>query len=211
MRSNKAATLAAYVLVAVALIASSVILLLARPTPVEIEILPPQPTFTPLPTATDEPYTIYITGAVNQPQTTITLPAGARVQDAIVAAGGPSGNADLQRVNLADILRDGDQVHVPAFGEVPGSAGAGVVDTNADTANAAGLATPSGGNLVNVNTADSATLETLPRIGPALAGRIIAYREANGPFSTLADLENVSGIGPATVDQLAPLVTFEFP
>jgi competence protein ComEA len=210
MRPNFA-TIAAYILVAAALISSSVILLLARPQPVEIDILPPQPTFTPLPTATDEPYTVYVTGAVNQPQTTVSIQAGSRVQDAIMAAGGTTPNADLQRVNLADILRDGDQVHVPAVGEIAGSVGANVVDSNANTASAAGLATPSGSNLVNVNTATSAELETLPRIGPALAGRILAYRELNGAFASLDDLQNVSGIGPATVEQLAPLVTFEFP
>lgn len=195
----------------IAIIVSSVLLLLTRPEPVAITILPPEPTPTPPPTATPSPYTVYVTGAVLQPGAVLTLPVGSRVQDALAAAGGAAPNADLNRVNLADVLRDGAQVHVPAVGELPGSAGAGVVDSNADTAEQLGLATPVGGNLVNVNTATAAELETLPRIGPALAGRILEYRELNGPFTSLDDLGNVSGIGPATLEQLAPLVTFELP
>ncbi len=210
-RTTPTLTIAAYVLVVVAIIGTAILLLLRRPQPVQIEIQPPVPTDTPPPTATPEPYTIYVTGAVAQPGSVLLLPWDSRVQDAINAAGGALPNADMTRVNLADTLRDGDQVHVPAVGELPGSAGAGVVDSNADTAEQLGLATPSGGNLININTASVAELETLPGIGPAIAGRIVAFREENGPFSDAESLTAVSGIGPSTVEEIAGLVSFGVP
>lgn len=202
------AAITAFVLIVVAIIASGVLLLVTRPEPVEITIMPPMPTPTPPPTNTPAPFTVYVTGAVAKPGMTVNVPADSRVQDAINAAGGATGNADLERVNLADILRDGVQVHVPAVGELPGDVGAGVVDS-AGANDALGLATPMSGALVNVNTATLDELQTLPRIGPAIAQRIIDYRDQNGPFTDLQDLDNVSGIGPATLEQLAPLITFE--
>jgi competence protein ComEA len=202
------AAITAFVLVVVAVIASGALLLVTRPEPVEITIMPPPPTATPSPTDTPAPYTVYVTGAVMQPQAMVSVPAGSRVQDAISAAGGVTGNADLERVNLADVLRDGVQVHVPAVGEVTGGVGAGVVE-NAGAQ--PGIATPISSALVNVNTATSEELQTLPRIGPAFAQRIIDYRQQNGPFTSLEDLDNVSGIGPVTLEQLAPLVTFDLP
>lgn len=102
-----------------ALIAGIVALLWQRPEPTTITVLPPEPTAipssTPIPTATATPgpYAVYITGAVASPETVVTLDFGSRVLDALGAAGGPLENADLQRVNLAQRLEDGDQVHVP--------------------------------------------------------------------------------------------------
>ena len=116
---------------------------------------------------------------------------GTRSDDAIEAAGGAAESADLERVNLAGFLRDGDQIHVPAIEEE------------------VTLATPSGGGIVNVNTATVEELDTLPGVGPALAERIIAYREANGPFADLAALDAVEGVGPALLEGIQELVVFE--
>lgn len=201
-------TLFAFVGVLVALAASGVLLLMSRPTPTAITIIPPEPTVTPLPSVTPAPLQIYVTGAVASPQQVVQLPVGSRVQDALTAAGGTLPNADLERVNLADILRDGDQVHVPLQAQAAAEIGAGVVDVGAQVADEAELATPARVQTLNINTATLAELTTLPRIGEVTAARIIAYREANGAFSELAQLGEVEGIGDATLTSLAPLIRF---
>ncbi len=180
-----------FVIVVIAIVAAAGLLLATQPPPVKITINPPLPTGTPPPTATPAPVTVYVTGAVAQPESLLTLPRGSRVQDALDAAGGVTDAADLERVNLAGILRDGDQIHVPEIGQT------------------AVLATPGGGGIVNINTATVEELTTLPGIGPALAGRIIAYREANGAFADLQALDGVEGIGPAMLANLRELVVFE--
>jgi len=175
------------------IVGAVLILLISQPPPVQITILPPPATATPAPTNTPPPVTIYITGAVARPASLIQLPAGSRVEDALRAVGGAATTADLERVNLAAVLSDGDQIHVPALGEVsqpqptPGLAAARVY----------------------INRATAAELETLPGIGPALAQAIISYRDANGPFNTLNDLDNVPGIGPALLVQLEAFIMFE--
>jgi competence protein ComEA len=165
-----------------------------RPQPVEITIHPPEPTATPEPTHTPEPILVYITGEVNTPETTVTLPYGSRVSDALEAAGGLTDNADIERVNLAAIARDGDQIHVPTIG---------------DDAIELALPTPSGGEVVYVNSATVEELSTLPGIGASTAQAIIDYRTENGSFSSLEDLDNVPGIGPSTLENIAELVSFE--
>lgn len=184
-------TILTFVIVVVAIIAGAGLLLATRPQPVNIIVNPPLPTVTPLPSATPAPITVYVTGAVGKPETLITLPRGSRVQDAIEAAGGMVGDADLERVNLAGILRDGDQVHVPAKGQ--------------ETA----LPTPGGGGVVSVNIATADELAGLPGVGPTTAARIIQYREANGPFADLEALDAVEGIGPALLEKIRDLVVFE--
>lgn len=181
---------AAVLLLAVALLGAGALLLLTRPQPVTIQVQPPLPTGTPAPAPTAGPLTAYVTGAVARPGALVTLPAGSRVADALEAAGGLLADADRDRVNLAQVVRDGDQIHVPRQGE------------------SAALPTPAGG-LVRINHASLEELSTLPGIGPALAGRIVAYREANGPFEDLDALNTVSGIGPALLEQLAALVVFD--
>lgn len=182
----------ALLVLAAVVLAALVLVGMRRPTPVEIIIQPPPPTATAAPSPTASPITVYITGAVAQSGAVLRLPAGSRVRDALQAAGGALPEADLARVNLAAALRDGDQVHVPAQNDTP-----------------AALPTQSGGDQVFINQADAATLETLPDVGPALAQAIIAYREANGPFATLEDLDAVPGIGPAALEQLADRVRFD--
>ena len=191
-------TLIAFIVVALLIIGSGALLLSSRPEPVQITINPPIPTATPLPTATPAPIFVYVTGEVNQPETTVEVPFGSRVMDAISAAGGFTDHADRALVNVAGILRDGDQVHVPALPSISdGDAGLGQ------------LPTPSGGNVIYINSATVEELQTLPGVGPALAQRIIDYREANGSYSSLDDLDQVSGIGPSILESLSDLIAFD--
>lgn len=184
-------TLIAFVIVAVAIVGGALLLLSNRPQPVRITINPPLPTLTPPPTLTPGPITVYVTGAVQQPDQLLTLPPGSRVQDAVQAAGGLTAEADVELVNLADRVRDGDQVHVPLKGQE-------VL-----------LATPSGGAVVYINSATLEELDTLPGVGPALAEAIIAYRTANGAFRSLDDLDQVEGIGPSLLEDWQALVVFD--
>jgi competence protein ComEA len=185
-------TIATFVILAVMIGVGVFALLVTRPQPVQITIIPPQPTPTGLPSATPAPISVYVTGAVASPESLLVLAPGSRVQDAVEAAGGAAENADLARVNLAGILHDGDQVHVPSLEETQTV-----------------LPTPGGGGIVYINRATAEELATLPGIGPALAERIVAYRTANGAFADLAALDEVEGVGPALLEQLAPLISFE--
>jgi competence protein ComEA len=184
-------TIIAFIIVIAALIGGGVLLLATRPQPVHITINPPLPTATREPTPTQAPVTVYVTGAVAAPEKLYTLPPGSRVQDAIKAAGGAKDTADLTKVNQAVVVRDGDQIHVPEQGEE------------------ISLATPSGGQIVHINTATVEELDNLPGVGPSLAEKIIEYRKANGAFKSLDDLDAVSGIGPALLEKIAPLIAFD--
>lgn len=184
-------TILVFVVVLLSIIGGAALLLSTQPQPVQIIINPPVPTGTPLPSDTPAPIMVYITGAVANPEQTLTLPPGSRVQDAIDAAGGTTETADLELVNLASILRDGDQIHVP--------------EINQEVA----LPTASGGGIVHINSATVEELDALPGVGPALAERIIAYRELNGPFTALEDLDHVEGIGPALLADLQGLIVFD--
>jgi competence protein ComEA len=148
-------------------------------------------------TTTDAPAqeVVHVVGAVHAPGV-VELGPHARVVDAIDAAGGATDDADLQRLNLAALVTDGQRIAVPRLGE-PDPAPA-VGDT------VAGGGTPSGP--IDVNTASAAQLETLPGIGPTLAAAIIAERE-KGPFKSVDDLGRVRGIGDARLEQLRELVT----
>ena len=132
---------------------------------------------------------VHILGEVARPGL-YELRDGDRAIDAVAAAGGFLETADQAQLNLARFVVDGEQIAVPAIGETP----------------AAPPGTSASG-LVNLNTADAATLDTLPRVGPAMAERIIQWREANGRFTAVEDLLNVTGIGEKTFESLKGLVT----
>lgn len=165
--------------------------------PRPIVISTPLPTPTPLPTATPAPIRVYVSGAVRHPDV-YELPPGSIIRDALAAAGGATSGADLDCINLAQEVRDQQRVYVPRRGEAgpppPGaSGGANARETT--------------GAKVNINTATAAELETLPRIGPTTAQRIVEYRAANGPFKTVEDIQNVPGIGPTTFAEIKDLIT----
>ena len=134
---------------------------------------------------------VHVSGAVANPGL-YALEAGGRVVDAIAAAGGFAPDAQEGGVNLARTVNDGEQLVVPRVGEEVVEAG-GATGVTAD-------------GRVNLNTADIAALETLPRIGPALAQRIVEWREANGGFRAVEDLLAVSGIGDKMFETLRDLV-----
>jgi competence protein ComEA len=173
----------------------AVIVFLQVPRPQDI-VLPTQTPFpTPQSTPTPHPLRVYVSGAVRQPDVYF-LVADSIVKDAVVAAGGATEDADLDRINLALPIADGQHVYVPRLGEE---------DPPADLP--AAPRTSSG--RVNINLADSDELESLPGIGPSLAQRILAYREANGRFIQSEDIMKVPGIGPATFEKIRELITTE--
>ncbi|MEN2740852.1 ComEA family DNA-binding protein [Microbacterium sp. X-17] len=131
---------------------------------------------------------VHVAGAVARPGL-YALPAGARVVDAISAAGGFTPEAAQAAVNLARSVTDGEQLVVPVQGAAPPAG-----------------ATPGDGR-VNVNTADAARLDTLPGVGPAIADRIVSWREKNGPFASIDDLLAVPGIGEKMLENLRELVS----
>lgn len=135
---------------------------------------------------------VHILGQVSRPGL-YALHDGDRAVDAVAAAGGLTPTADPAALNLARFLSDGEQINVPALGQaVPAASGGGAATI---------------GGKVNINTADEPTLETLPRVGPAMAARILAWRAANGRFTAVEDLMSVSGIGEKTFEGLKDLVT----
>ncbi|MDQ2660694.1 MAG: ComEA family DNA-binding protein [Actinomycetota bacterium] len=141
------------------------------------------------------PLLVHVLGAVAKPGL-VELAAGARVVDAVAAAGGFTADADPAGVNLARPVVDGEQLVVLAIGQVPLPTSGG----------APGTGDAAGDGIVHLNTADLTALETLPRIGPALAQRIIDWREANGPFTSADQLLEVAGIGDAVFSGLADRV-----
>jgi competence protein ComEA len=143
--------------------------------------------------AADAELVVDVAGKVRRPGIAV-LPAGARVVDALKAAGGARRGVDLTALNLARPVVDGEQILV---GVAPAPGVAGTLGSTA----------PSGEALVNLNTADQAALDTLPGVGPVTADAILAWRDANGGFTSVDELLEVDGIGEATLDDLAPLVT----
>jgi competence protein ComEA len=191
------------------IVVGGVLILVRRPAPKPIVVTTAViPTSTPLPTPTPTPspapLRVYVSGAVRTPDVYL-LPPGSIVKDALQAAGGPTDDADLVRINLALGLYDQQQVYVPRADEatpavqlpvsapppVPVASSSGV--TGAD-------------DKVHLNTATVEQLDTLPGIGPVIAQRIIDYREANGPFAAPEDIMNVKGIGQATYEKLKDLI-----
>lgn len=172
-----------------------------RPEPEPISILTPEPTATPLPTPTPRPLRVYVSGAVMRPDV-YELPYDSIVRDAIDAAGGPTGEADLNRINLARRVHDEEQIYVPHKGEEspPVSPPSGPSSLSPSSQR---------GGKVNINTATAEELDTLPGVGPAIAQRIIDYRTVHGPFQSIEDIKNVRGIGDATFEELKDKITVQ--
>jgi comEA protein len=148
---------------------------------------------TPAPAGTEAAVVVSVVGQVGSPGL-VTLPAGARVADALAAAGGLLPGADPAAVNAAAVLGDGQQIAVG----VPGAA--------APAGGAPGAPVPGAGSAagpLDLNSATAADLDALPGIGPVLAQRIVDHRSTNGPFTSVDQLDDVSGIGPAVLADLA--------
>jgi competence protein ComEA len=171
------------------LLFSAVVYLVAVPpkgTPISLE-----------PFSTPGPITIYIHGSVQQPGV-YTLPHISRLSEAVEAAGGMLDTADTSSINLAQRLNEGENIRIPSIEDR--------VVVQAIQSNGADekpeLTFP-----ININTAAQADLETLPGIGVTRAKDIITYRETNGPFLTIDEIQEVPGIGPATFERLRPLIS----
>lgn len=171
---------------------------------------PPPATASSTPSATPSPspsqVVVHVVGAVATPGV-VALAPGARVQDALDAAGGPLPEADLRTVNLARPVQDGEQIPVPLPGETLTPAAPPAPVAPATTVPPGGSPTEAAGGQVNINTASEAELETLPGVGPVLAGRIVQWRTENGSFLTVDDLGEVQGIGDKVLANLRPHVT----
>lgn len=149
-----------------------------------------------------EQIVVDVAGKVKRPGV-VTLPAGARVNDAIDQAGGPKKGVSLTDLNLARVLVDGEQVLVgvaPARGVAADAMSQQVPQSDSAAPEAVD-------GLININTATAAQLESLPGVGPVTAANILAWRAANGAFSTLDELLEVPGIGEKRLAQLAPRLT----
>lgn len=183
----KTATWAISFGVLIGLLAGGVVFLVSRaPRGEPIKLSPPP---------TSQPLLVYVSGAVNQPGV-YALPTGSRVEDAIKAANGFSQDADQAALNLAAVLKDGDRVAVPVVNATSGA------PEMAERSGSLAIQT-----LINLNAATQSDLESLPHIGPALAERIVAFRQANGPFKTIEAIQDVSGIGPAIFADIKDMIT----
>ncbi len=159
--------------------------------------------------ATPQTITVHVAGAVNNPGV-YRLRYGSRINDAVAAAGGATTTANLDAINLATVLNEGEQIYVPKRGEKPhtitgrpqvgGGATGGASNGGAGGVNGGALST------ININLASVVELEQLPGVGPATAKAIVAHREKNGAFQRVEDLLKVRGIGPAKLSEILPRV-----
>ena len=182
-------------------------------------VLSATPAATPIAAASDRPspnsMAVYVCGAIRR-SGVFKLPPGSRVVDAINLAGGLSKDADPESINLAEPLTDGMKVDVPKKGAHVSDAGTfDAFDRPAATTHRTSRHRRSGrsgshklqpGQTLDINTATQAELTQLPGVGPGLARRIVEYREANGPFATIDDLQNVSGVGPSKFAKMESFV-----
>jgi competence protein ComEA len=184
---------------------------------VETETTPPPPT---PPSSTAQPeIVVHVMGAVKSPGV-YHLSTDARVHEAIEKAGGGTDQADIHSLNLAATIRDGEQIDVPEIRQIPdmkqntpvsNAAQEYTIPTSTDLSATPQPSmrgsTPSDASRININTATSQELQTLRGIGPAMARRIIEYRQTSGGFSTVDDLTNVKGIGEKTLEKIRASIT----
>jgi competence protein ComEA len=167
-----------------------------------------------VPRATPAATIVYVAGAVVHPGM-YTLAADARANDAVTKAGGFTHDADTVAVNLAAHVADGDEIAVPHLGDAPPASarahhrasGRSAKHKKRGKRRRMPPADDASGSMVDLNRADAASLEAIPGIGPALATRIVEFREVNGPFPTIDALADVEGITPAKFDAMAPYLT----
>lgn len=147
---------------------------------------------------------VHVAGAVKKTGV-VRLPRGSRVHQAIAAAGGAAQEADLDRLNLASLLEDGQKIYVPRRGEAGPADTSGADDPGAE--GSSGTASGGAGGKINLNTATVEQLDELPKVGPVLAQRIVDWRTQQGPFKSPEELDAVDGVGPKMLETLLPLVT----
>jgi competence protein ComEA len=209
---SRRGTLLVVAIVALAAVVTGVLVWHARPVSQPVPALPSAgPSVSaaapgPLPSpASSSPsvsqIAVAVAGKVRHPGV-VELPTGSRVVDALAAAGGVSSGAHLGLLNLAKVLTDGEQVVVG----IPGAGDSGASGDGASGGGASSGSVDTAGP-VNLNTATLEQLETLPGVGPSTAQKILDYRTSNGPFQSVDQLQEISGIGPAKYAAMAPKVT----
>jgi len=149
---------------------------------------------------------VHVVGQVRHPGV-VRLPPGARVLDAVKAAGGATSSADLNHLNLARVVADGEQIVVPKPGESPTGGLPGVGGAGSGSTGQGSTGVGSARALIDLNTADAAALDSLPGVGPVLAQRILDWRTQHGRFTSVAELGEVTGIGDKILAQISPKVT----
>ena len=222
---GRAGAIALAVVAALAVLVTVFTLVRDRPAPVMSAKLPPveraasaspRSSATPgagQPASPDRPVVVSVVGLVHTPGL-VTLAPGARIADALQAAGGVVDGADTIGLNMARPLGDGEQIVVglaPRSGQ-PTVLGSSVSSGSAPISGApasgqvSGSVKPKAGEVLDLNTATVEQLDTLPGVGPVTAAAIVAWRQANGKFTSVDQLADVDGIGPARLDKLRPLV-----
>ncbi len=220
---GRAGAIALAVVAALAVLITVFTLMRDRPAPVMSARLPPvekasanpRSSASPgagQPAAPDRPLVVSVVGLVHTPGL-VTLAPGARIADALQAAGGPVNGADTVGLNMARPVADGEQIVVglaPVAGQ-PTALGSSVASGSAPVSGApgprpSGTAKPKAGGALDLNTATVEQLDALPGVGPVTAAAIVAWRQANGKFTSVDQLADVDGIGPARLDKLRPLV-----
>ena len=147
---------------------------------------------------------VYVSGAVRNPGV-YRLDPGDRLEDALAAAGGPTGEADMTRLNLARRDRDEEHYHILRVGETPPSVATApdFVPSGSEPSDGSGA----NGGLIDLNTATALELMALPGIGQVKAQAIVSHRQQNGPFQAVGDITDVTGIGEVTLKNIQHLVT----
>ncbi|HTX93640.1 MAG TPA: ComEA family DNA-binding protein [Mycobacterium sp.] len=222
---GRAGAIALAIVAALAVLITVFTLVRDRPAPVMSAKLPPverastgSPKSSTSPQAgpsagPDHPVVVSVVGLVRTPGL-VTLAPGARIADALQAAGGPVNGADTIGLNMARPLGDGEQIVVglaPGPGQ-PAALGSSVASGSTPTSKAPtpragqGSAKPKAGEALDLNTATVEELDGLPGVGPVTAAAIVAWRQANGKFTSVDQLADVDGIGPARLDKLRALV-----
>jgi competence protein ComEA len=144
-----------------------------------------------------EDVVVDVAGEVRNPGV-YRMPAGSRVNDALARAGGATGGADVEAINLAARLSDGQQIVIPGSAESAAGVGGGTAPVAGATAGVAGAAT----GPISLGSATIADLDTIDGIGPVTAQKIVEFRDQHGGVSSIDELSQISGIGPATMESL---------